>query len=510
MKTSSVPSRPLQARDRVGQPDRRGQPPAGPDAEGRVLAVGVVHRPRPVGDRPPHRRMHVPGEPAVAGGERVGGLSVAERGPVSGALQPEPLTGRASRGHRAPRAAGRPGSTPRSGRGRAGRPAGRSMTRSWIPYWGTPARCCWTASRTRLKLAAKPLAVPSQSPWTGMNDLPCGGATAGGVRPDQSHRRRHRRCRACRCRARRPPMRRLPAERRPPPRSPRRSTASGVSPAERAWGPPSWRGIAPKPSQSYPSRRAPTAADGRGPIVDRPGRRRPMPTFCRHNRLVQNCPICSKEQHVDMRPVVSPGGHTVRPPRARRSRAPAPRAAAPERRARTRRGSGGLTVRRLSRAAEDGFRSRSSPGCAPAPTPSASPRSWPSPPPGSSGSPPIPPGSTPRSPMPSRPIEERTWLAFLIAYLGPPTTRSRSPASSRRARHGARASHPGSTASPTGPRTAHEAGRGQRTIDAYRAWASGPGPRRPPSPVTPPGRRSGASPACSNGWPCPACIAARA
>ena len=41
-----------------------------------------------------------------------------------------------------------------------------------------------------------------------------------------------------------------------------------------------------------------------------------MPTFCRHNRLVQNCPICSKEQHVDMRPVVSPGGHTVRPPRA--------------------------------------------------------------------------------------------------------------------------------------------------------------------------------------------------
>ena len=30
-----------------------------------------------------------------------------------------------------------------------------------------------------------------------------------------------------------------------------------------------------------------------------------MPTFCRHNRLIQNCPICSREQEIELRPVVS-------------------------------------------------------------------------------------------------------------------------------------------------------------------------------------------------------------
>src|SRR6185437_7465786 len=33
----------------------------------------------------------------------------------------------------------------------------------------------------RLKLAANPLAVPSQSPWTGMKAWPCFGWIAGGV-----------------------------------------------------------------------------------------------------------------------------------------------------------------------------------------------------------------------------------------------------------------------------------------------------------------------------------------
>ncbi len=43
-----------------------------------------------------------------------------------------------------------------------------------------------------------------------------------------------------------------------------------------------------------------------------------MPTFCRHNHLIQNCPICSREQNVELRPIVSPSG-----PKATQARADA-------------------------------------------------------------------------------------------------------------------------------------------------------------------------------------------
>ena len=33
-----------------------------------------------------------------------------------------------------------------------------------------------------------------------------------------------------------------------------------------------------------------------------------MPAFCRHGRLVQNCTICAREQNVESRPLVTPGG----------------------------------------------------------------------------------------------------------------------------------------------------------------------------------------------------------
>jgi hypothetical protein len=163
-----------------------------------------------------------------------------------------------------------------------------------------------------------------------------------------------------------------------------------------------------------------------------------MPTFCRHNRLVQNCPICSKEQDVDMRPVVSPGG---------------------------------LTVRRLSRAAEDGFRSALVPGLR-------------------SGADAQrlaeelafaatrlerlaadPPGLYAEVADASHPIEERSWLAFLIAYLGP--TDDEQPfagiAQARTTWGSGEPPHLDDVV--TGPRTAHEPGRGERTIGAYRAWA---------------------------------------
>jgi hypothetical protein len=197
-----------------------------------------------------------------------------------------------------------------------------------------------------------------------------------------------------------------------------------------------------------------------------------MPTFCRHNRLVQNCPICSKEQDVEMRPVVSPGGQTVR------SRAGGDRASSAgtsgrsggSARSSSARASGGLTVRRLSRAAADDFRSGLVPGLR-------------------SGADAQrlaeelafaatrleqlatePPGLYAEVADASQPIEERSWLAFLIAYLGPLDAedpfagieQARTPWSSGEL--------PRLDDVATGPRTAHDAERGARTIDAYRAW----------------------------------------
>jgi Alpha-glutamyl/putrescinyl thymine pyrophosphorylase clade 3 len=86
-----------------------------------------------------------------------------------------------------------------------------------------------------------------------------------------------------------------------------------------------------------------------------------MPTFCRHNRLLQNCTICAREQNFEARPVVSSSAPKAtqpheqvtgeRPARAARTRSPA--------------GGGngrGVRVRRLARGIEDGFRSPLLPG----------------------------------------------------------------------------------------------------------------------------------------------------
>jgi hypothetical protein len=85
-----------------------------------------------------------------------------------------------------------------------------------------------------------------------------------------------------------------------------------------------------------------------------------MPTFCRHNRLLQNCTICAREQHFDARPVVSSSApkstqpredrpHVERTPRA--ARAGSPRSATRS-----------VRVRRLARGVEDGYRSPLVPG----------------------------------------------------------------------------------------------------------------------------------------------------
>ncbi|MEA2196191.1 MAG: hypothetical protein QOJ25_242 [Solirubrobacteraceae bacterium] len=68
-------------------------------------------------------------------------------------------------------------------------------------------------------------------------------------------------------------------------------------------------------------------------------------------------------------------------------------------------------------------------------------------------------------------LEERTWLAFLIAYLCPadgedPFAGIRSARTPWAAKE-----EPDLSGVPLGPRTAYDPARGTRTLDAYRAWA---------------------------------------
>ncbi|MFL5829874.1 MAG: hypothetical protein ACJ76X_08170 [Solirubrobacteraceae bacterium] len=192
-----------------------------------------------------------------------------------------------------------------------------------------------------------------------------------------------------------------------------------------------------------------------------------MPTFCRHNHLIQNCPICSREQEIELRPIVSSSA-----PRSNLPRTPS-RAGGGSTRARTRGSStaGGLRVRRLSRGTDDGYASPLAPGLRSSADAQrlaeelafaqARLSRLAADPPGlyaevaSAGD-----------------VEERAWLAFLIAYLGPLVGDDPFAAISRVRTSWASGELPALDEAETGPRSAHDANRGSRTLEAYRAWAS--------------------------------------
>ena len=192
-----------------------------------------------------------------------------------------------------------------------------------------------------------------------------------------------------------------------------------------------------------------------------------MPSFCRHNRLIQNCPICSREQAVELRPIVSSSAPRTSQPRPRsqsQSRARVTRQSSPGVR-------GGLKVRRLARGADDGYSTPLLPGL----------RS-------SADAERLaeelafaaarlkllefdPPGLYAEVANAREDVEERTWLAFLIAYLGP--VDGDDPFAYIRLIRTPWGLHelPDFEGVELGPRTAHDPGRGARTVDAYRAWA---------------------------------------
>jgi hypothetical protein len=179
-----------------------------------------------------------------------------------------------------------------------------------------------------------------------------------------------------------------------------------------------------------------------------------MPTFCRHNRFIQNCPIC-----------------TPREPAGKSSAQRSPR------RPRTSAGAGsrsGLRVVRAPRATEDGYRSELVPGLKSSADAArladelafstARLAELAAAPPGLYAD--VAAGAD---------REEATWLAFLIAYLAPlePSPDQPDPFAEIR-----RVSTPWSTGElpdlsqvSTGVRTAHDPPRAQSTLAAYRTWA---------------------------------------
>jgi hypothetical protein len=195
-----------------------------------------------------------------------------------------------------------------------------------------------------------------------------------------------------------------------------------------------------------------------------------VPNFCRHNRLVQNCPICSREQSVELRPIVSSSTPRLserrspasQPSSARRSRAPSTGGGA----------RAGLRVSRLPRGTDDGYRCALVPGLRSSEdarrladelafasrrlTLLAD----------------DPPGLYAEVGSAQGEIEERTWLAFLIAYLCPLDEPDPFSEICRVRTTWASSETPALEHVRLGPRGAHDAGRGARTLDAYRAWAA--------------------------------------
>ncbi len=191
-----------------------------------------------------------------------------------------------------------------------------------------------------------------------------------------------------------------------------------------------------------------------------------MPTFCRHNRLVQNCPICSREQSIEARPVLSSSAPRISQPGASASGSSRRRGSTS-----TVKPTGGLRVRRLARGADDGYRSPLVPGVK-----------------SSDDAQRLahelafsaerlrrletdPPGLYAEVADPGADIEERTWLAFLIAYLAPLADEDPF-ATIREVRvPWAQAGELSLDGALIGPRGAYEPARGLQTIEAYLAWA---------------------------------------
>jgi hypothetical protein len=184
-----------------------------------------------------------------------------------------------------------------------------------------------------------------------------------------------------------------------------------------------------------------------------------VPTFCRHNRIEANCPICSRKSRGDS---VSP----ARPARRPESRA----VSTPSKRRPSSRAAGDLRVRRMARAPDDGYEHDLLPGLRATLEAArladelafAAGRLE----------------QLERAPrglyadvVTLDDVEEQAWLAFQIAYLAPTEGEDPFAEIDRVRTTWASGERPDLADVELGPRTAHDPARGTKTFAAYRAWA---------------------------------------
>ena len=191
-----------------------------------------------------------------------------------------------------------------------------------------------------------------------------------------------------------------------------------------------------------------------------------MPTFCRHNRFIERCPICSKTLP-DHAPA---SGRTARAKTPKRAGSPGAARRRPGR-------ADGVKVVREGRAADDGFHSDLIPGVRASQDAErlaqeiafASGRllALAADPPGLYGQ---------ARELGAEDIGTAAWMCFLIVYLSP--LQGEDPFQGiREALEGGEV--PSLEGIPLGPRSQHEAGRGSETLMAYRQWverSGGAGP----------------------------------
>jgi hypothetical protein len=191
-----------------------------------------------------------------------------------------------------------------------------------------------------------------------------------------------------------------------------------------------------------------------------------VPSFCRHNRLIQNCPICSREQSVELRPVVSSSA-----PRSGSARTSEGTPSRTRSATSSRAGSGGVRVSQLARGADDGFRSRLAPGLKSSEDAErlASELAFAAARLTRLGQ--DPPGLYAEVASPDVELEERTWLAFQIAYICPLDDHDPFRAIESVRTTWSSGETPDLEGVELGPRSAHDRARGTQTLDAYRAWA---------------------------------------
>ncbi len=190
-----------------------------------------------------------------------------------------------------------------------------------------------------------------------------------------------------------------------------------------------------------------------------------MPTFCRHNRFIERCPICSKTLPGQSPSAASSSSRAKAPAR---SRARSGGEGAQRRRVRAE----SVRIHREGRAEDDGYRSELVPGLRASADAlrlveeisfsSGRLLALAAQPPGLYGE---------ARTMAGEDLERATWMCFLIVYLCP--LESEDPfAGIRRALASAPGELPDLEGIPLGPFTSHDPQRGSETLIAYRQWVA--------------------------------------